>query len=135
MGNIKKLVSSTKCTIYCTGDISINELRNKLADLVGSDKIEMSFIEKEFYEISVRSNDEFDINRQINFPDGFLYFKFIIDVGFEANCEIDKCVYEISKIVEWLWQRGMPAVVSCDYENLLPMRGGYNSKLTPWPAR
>ena len=125
-------MNSSDCIIYCTGNISINELRIKIATFIGSDKIEVSFIEKDFYELSVYVNDEFDTNGQVNFPDGFLYFKFIIDVGFNPNSEISKCADEISKILRWLWGIGMPSVASCDYEDLLPENGGYNSKVIPW---
>lgn len=127
-------MNSTNCVIYCTDNMSINELRIKIAAFIGSDKIEVSFIEKDFYELSVYVNDEFDANGQVNFPDGFLYFRFIIDVGFNPNSEISKCVDEISKILKWLWGEGIPSVASCDYEDLLPEKGGYNSKLVPFPS-
>lgn len=127
-------MDSVDCIIYCTGDISINELRTKLATLIGSNKIEVSFIQKDFYELSIHKNDDFNSVRQEGFPDGFLYFKFIVEVGFNNNCEVDNAVPVVSKILNGLWEMGMPSVASCDYENLLPENGGYNSTVIPWPS-
>ena len=125
-------MKSLDCKIYCTGNLSFSEIRNQISKLVGADKIGISFIETDFYELSIDKNDEFDINRQVDFPDGFLFFKFLIYLEFTNNAEINKCADEISKILKWLWGKGMPAVASCDYENLLPENGGYNSLLIPW---
>ncbi|HTM98933.1 MAG TPA: hypothetical protein VL088_09335 [Pedobacter sp.] len=127
-------MDSVDCIIYCTGNMLINVLRNKLGTLIGSDKIEVSFIEKDFYELSIYNNDDFNSDRQKDFPDGFLYFKFIVEVGFNNNCEVDNAVPVVSKILNGLWDMGMPSVASCDYENLLPENGGYNSPVIPWPS-
>lgn len=128
-------MNALDCIIYSTGKISILKLRNEIATLVNSEKITVSFIEKDFYELSVYVNDEHDFNKQMDFPDGFLFFKFIIEVGFTKSCEIKECVQVISPILLWLWQIGMSAVASCDYENFLPENGGYESKVIPWPNK
>jgi hypothetical protein len=125
-------MNSIDCIIYCTGSLSINELRKKTVDFVGADKIEISFIEKGFYDLSVHINEAFDKSKQVNFPDGFLYFKFIIEVGFYRSVETNIYVDIVSKLLKWIWGMGVPAVASCDYENLLPENGGYNSNATPW---
>jgi hypothetical protein len=127
-------MSSSDCIIYCTGKISINELKLRVAELVGATKIEVSFIEKDFFEISIYKNDAFDVTRQTEFPDGFLCFQFIIEIGFKENYEIDKCVFEVSKILEYLWSINIASVAFCEYEELLPNKGGYNSSVTPWPT-
>lgn len=127
-------MSSVGCIIYCTGTISIDKLRIRLAALLGLSKIDVSFVEGDFYELSIYNNDDFDTKRQTDFPDGFLYFKFIIEVGFNSICQINDATPLISKILKCLWKLKMPAVASCDYENLLPENGGYKSTVVPWPS-
>lgn len=126
---------SADCKIYCTSNITLQVFRKKIASFIESDKIELSFISSDFYELSVRINDEFDKNRQLSFPDGFLYFQFIIDVIFNSDTVIDKCKDEMSKLLRWLWEIGIPSIASCDYEDSLPEKGGYKSKLIPWPSK
>lgn len=120
------------CIIYCTGQISLQELRIRLAALSGTKNIEVSFIENGFYELSVYNNDAFNLITQKDFPDGFMNFKFIVEVGFNSDSKIDQAVAVVSKLLKWLWEIKMPAVASCDYEDLLPENGGYNSTAIPW---
>lgn len=126
-------MNSLDCIIYCTGDLTLKELRTRLAVINETKKIEVSFIEKGFYELSIYNNDDFNFINQKDFPDGFINFKFIVEVGFNSNSKIDMAIPVVSKLLKWLWEVKMPAVASCDYEDLLPKNGGYKSLTIPWP--
>ena len=126
-------MNTLDCIIFCTGKMSVQDLRTTIAIKLGVDIIHLSFIEMDFYELSIRKNDNYDYKKEMNFPDGFLFFKFIIEFGFNNECQINECVQVTAKLLEFLWSVEMPAVASCDYEYLLPYNGGYKSKLIPWP--
>lgn len=86
------------------------------------------------FEISVVKNVHFNLSKSIEFPDGFLNFPFLIEVDFSDKCNGAMAIEEISRILTLLWNLNIPAVASCDYEHLLPNRGGYNSTAIPWPS-
>ena len=120
------------CTLYVASNTNLEELRGEFVDFLKFPLTSISFISMPNYEISVRRNDEYDQFSQKEFPDGFLYFKFIVDFGFNEGSSLEFCVQEVGKIVMWLWGKGTPAVASCDYEDLLPNKGGYNNTNVPW---
>ena len=77
-------------------------------------------------------NEEYTIENEIQFPDGFLYFKYIVDIDFKDNIEENKCVDVINFVLKKIWNDGIPAVASCDFEQSLINNGGYKSTNTPW---
>ena len=40
----------------------------------------------------------------------------------------------VERLLPLLWERGIPAVAACDYEDELPEKGGYKSRAVPWPS-
>jgi hypothetical protein len=122
------------CSIYISGNVSEELLISELCDFLNGRILNISFVELESYILFVQKNDEFDSNEQSKFPDGFLYFQYILFIDFMDQGTEMYCVAEVSKILHWLWNRGLSAVSSCDYEHLLPENGGYNSRNVPWVA-
>jgi hypothetical protein len=132
MTNSKDMKNQFDCQIYVTSDIKVEVLREKVSFFLGSKIVGKSFIETCFYELSIRLNEEYSFVKEKRFPDGFLFFKFIVDIGFiSTNSTI--AIIEVSKLLKWFWENDMPAIVACDYEELLPYNGGYKSKFVPWP--
>ncbi len=80
----------------------------------------------------VTSNLDFDFGKATDFPDGFLNFKFRIEITFLKDVEILDCIQFVSSVLLFFWNKNIPAVASCDYEFHLPELGGYNSKNIPW---
>ncbi|MEC5146103.1 hypothetical protein [Chitinophaga sp. 212800010-3] len=120
------------CSIYVTGSVSKEELLSGLCRLLNGKITSISFINTSNYELFVQKNDEFDEDEQKSFPDGFLYFRYIVYVEFNDKNTQQYCVEEIAKLLRWLWEKNMAAVASCDYEDLLPENGGYKSRNIPW---
>lgn len=81
----------------------------------------------------VDENDEFDYNKEFEFPDGFLFFKYTVDIDFLDGIDYEYCKDYVNFVLSQLWQNNIPAVASCDYEDLLINKGGYKSKDIPWP--
>ncbi len=66
------------------------------------------------FEMTLKENNEHDRNKLRTYPDGFLYY--------EITAELE--IYEdhirmTDEILKMLWENGMPAVASCDYEEEL----------------
>jgi hypothetical protein len=123
------------CKIYVSGPSVIDELRGNVFEFLKLTKVSGSFGESDSFALSIAKNDEFDKKLQTEFPDGFLYFKFIFEFDFK-NKELKEFQVDIvSKTLEWLWGKNMAAVAACDYEEKLPENGGYKSLQGPWPKK
>jgi hypothetical protein len=72
----------------------------------------------------VDGNHGGDDARAREFPDGFLYFRYVIEIDPGAP---------VAALLRLLWEHGIPAVASAEHEDELPERGGYKSRAIPWP--
>jgi hypothetical protein len=122
------------CKIYVTGrdDLSEKELMSAIIEKVGHDRLTFDGFEKVGYSYSMRANDEYDKLQEKIFPDGFLYFKFIIEIEIDESIETENAAKEIGQLLVYLWS-SYSAVAACDFEELLPENGGYKSLVAPWP--
>jgi hypothetical protein len=59
------------------------------------------------------------------FPSGFLRFRYQIEVADGRDVA--------PRLLRCLWDNGIPAVASCDFEDEMPENGGYKSRNVPWP--
>lgn len=84
-------------------------------------------------EISVRKNDAFNEEMRKDEEDGFLYYRYLLEVEPEEELGKENATQFVSRILEYLWSQNYPAVASCDYEELLPNKGGYKSPNVPKP--
>ena len=123
------------CRIYTTGLLTINDLKFQISELLDLKKTSISNFASEFVHVWITTNDEFDKRREMEFPDGFLYFKYSIEFDFKDEEVKEFQVDLISKTLEWLWEQDMAAVAACDYEEKLPQSGGYKSLQQPWPKK
>jgi hypothetical protein len=83
-------------------------------------------------QIYLNKNMDFDKNKEFEFPDGFLFFKYTLD--FESDeLEEKDCVVIINILLTYFWDKNFPAIASCDYENELINKGGYNNESVPFP--
>jgi hypothetical protein len=100
------------CTVYAEDQTrSRAEFRAWLESLLGQS-------------VDVLQAHERDAEKARGFPHGFHYFRYRIEAGPKAMVE---------RLLRVLWENGVPAVASCDYEDELPEAGGYKSRNIPWP--
>ncbi len=114
------------CRIFIDADISETELVGLVGQLLfddGAAEIEASIIR----------NEDYDSNRRRVFPSGFVYFRYYIDLYADDLPRQDQSS-AVTRILQGLWDWGLPAVAACDYEETLPHSGGYKSRDVPWPA-
>lgn len=54
----------------------------------------------------------------------FVYFRYYLEV--DGN-DLNQQIALISKLLETFWSQGIAAVAACEYEELLPEKGGINA--------
>ncbi|MDQ0917060.1 1,4-dihydroxy-6-naphthoate synthase [Paenibacillus sp. V4I5] len=82
--------------------------------------------ENEILDLSLIKNDDFDAIKRLDFPDGFLFSRYYLEVEPNEKFNPHSYVASISLLLECLWTKGFKAVAACDFEELLPRKGGYN---------
>ncbi len=107
------------CKIYVDYRGSSQELKRLVESCVNLENVD----------IYIDYNEEFDAIRACEFPDGFLFFKFFLELDFDEGVNF-LCV--VNLILRLFWDRHISAVASCDYENLLINSGGYRIKECFW---
>jgi hypothetical protein len=121
------------CRIYLSGtSIDSKELLTSLGILLKAGIIDGRYLEKKGYSIEIRSNDDFDAIKEKEYPDGFLYFPFSAEIDFQDKVTEVYASEEVGIILNYLWEKRYTAIASCDFEDLLPEKGGYKSKKIPW---
>jgi hypothetical protein len=123
---------NTTCLLYASPNLSEEKFKILLSDFLQGTIDKTSFIKGREFTITVLKNDEFNELQQVSFPDGFLFFRFLIEIE-RGLTEFDLYVRYIDRLITWLWSNHIPTVVSCDFEDLLSEKGGYKSTKIPWP--
>jgi hypothetical protein len=109
--------------IYTDADAEIEKLTFALSQLFNSLPDKWNNVETSVGEFSVLKNDEFDEQMRKDNEDGFLYYRYLIEV--EPNKELgeENAVAFTAKLLEYLWSQGYPATAACGYEDALPNKG------------
>ena len=88
----------------------------------------------ELYEFDIIGNDEYDDTLKRKFPDGFLNFSLILECYPNQNDLNDNhYISFINNLLNELWCKDIPAIVSSDFEDLLDKQGGYKQREVPFP--
>lgn len=77
-------------------------------------------------EIFIFNNGDFDEEKRNQGNDGFLYYKYYLEIEPTEDVSDRNYVLEISNLLTKLWDADFKAIASCDFEDLLPRKGGYN---------
>lgn len=109
----------------------MNYLIAKIFVKVESQEDILKYIDVQYENIDILKNPERDDVKGKIFPDGFLFFPYIVEIYSNQSVD-DGYISKIKKILLGFWHSGYPAVIACDFEEKLPEKGGYKSKNTPW---
>ncbi len=120
------------CKIFCFPSIDLLDIRKEFSKFLYVIQISNSFFRHSHYELTIHKNQDFDVEKSKEFPNGFLYFKFLIEFEFSDDCSEDYCINVINSALDWLWGKGFPAVASYSLEQKLINNGGYNNMNVPW---
>ncbi|MFN8451806.1 MAG: hypothetical protein U0521_25245 [Anaerolineae bacterium] len=114
------------CKVFVDAEISENELVSLTAPVIFAPDDGISL------QVEVVRNEDYDSNRRRQFPDGFVYFRYTLDL-FMSDATVARQAAIVTRLLKRLWEWGIPAVAACAYEERLPKRGGYRSRAVPWP--
>ena len=117
------------CKIFVNSKITIEQISNKISGLLDYKLVRNLSIESDFFSIDIFKNKEFDEEKAKEFPDGFLYFPYFLDVDIIDESREKEFKEIIKKIMFHLWSEECQLVVSCDFEHELPHNGGYKQRI------
>ncbi len=120
------MVDAPDCKVFVDADVSEPELIGLISPVLftAEDKVSL--------EVEVLKNQEYDTRLRQQFPDGFVYFRYTLDL-YMNSAPLKRQSAIVTRLIECLWDWGFPAVAACAYEDRLPERGGYKSRTVPWP--
>ena len=122
------------CVIYVDASVTDTQLARTIAELLGG-SCENRCVSTRTLELDVESNDDFDAKARVVRPDGFLHFRYRIEMEYpdSMSSEVRDVV---ATLLTRLWAIGIPAVAACDFEEDLPHLGGGQLPIdsTPWPT-
>ena len=125
----------SSCILYCSSELDIKEFQSEIATFLNLQRETFSFFHGDFFELSISKNDEFNSKLQHDFPDGFLYFKYLLSFAFNDTLVTNTQIELINKILGWMWNKNIPTIAACDYEDKLLNNGGYRNTSLPWPEK
>ena len=106
------------CKIYLNVDANREFVIDQLVELTGGERSGIRTIENNLLIADVRNNDEYDPSKVVDPLDGFLFYKFLIDV--EAKGEFStKYVELLINIIRYYRENNNSIVPACDFEDLL----------------
>lgn len=114
------------CKIFVDIDISKEELVQRIADCT-SGKNERWSVRTNWGEIDVVNNEDFDETRRLQAPDGFLFYRFYLEMEPEEYVPEETYIKSVGTLLGDLWEWNVKAIAACDFEKSLPMKGGYSS--------
>ena len=122
-----EISSNLFCKVFVDADIPKEKLV-KLVALAVSGSIERignvtGIISVPRSELEIRENEDFHVIRRNEPSDGFLYFRYYIEVDALPDQQFESQVALVSHLLRSLWAHGLPAVAACDYEDKLPLKG------------
>ncbi len=80
-------------------------------------------------------NPDYSESKKANFPDGFMYFRLQISIEEIDSYDADHYIEFASFVLARLWSLQIPSVATCQFEDLLPLKGGYKSKWSCSPPK
>jgi len=111
--------------IFVDSDVDKEMLLDAVSNIVKGTISVSSKLTKQA-EIFVFNNSDFDKDKLSQGNDGFLYYKYYLEIEPIEGMGKTNYVLEISNLLTKLWDADIKAIASCDFENLLPRKGGYN---------
>jgi hypothetical protein len=112
------------CKVFLDYDFNQEKLIQMIATLTG-DRIEFKTVLNSYCEIGIKRNEDFHDIQRHEYPDGFLYYSYYLDIEPVEEVEFSSYVEVITNLLEQLWSKGFQAVAACDFEEDLPRKGGY----------
>jgi hypothetical protein len=117
--------------LYCKIFVDTDSEPQRLVDLIArilSAPHDRWTVNTTLCEIDVEKNEDFDQARRSQSPDGFLHYRYYLDIEPIAGADRAAYVESIGQLLNRLWDSGCRAVAACDFEEDLPRGGGYEGR-------
>lgn len=108
--------------LYCKVYVDIEQDRSWLVETVATLCVGVAVgrtVESAELVVDVSRNEDYDPVRRKT-QDGFVYFRYYLDVLPGETFERDVYVTAVGRLLLGLWARGIKAVAACDFEAELP---------------
>ncbi|WP_157202571.1 1,4-dihydroxy-6-naphthoate synthase [Calidithermus chliarophilus] len=105
--------------IYVDGDLSYEQLASDLENLFGVEARTRA-IDLDKGTIYIEENEDFDARLRSNPEDGFLFYRYILDVEPLVELGQQNALDLVTTLLNHLWSKRIRAVAACGYEDLLP---------------
>lgn len=113
------------CKIFIDTQTDLRQLTDELERLL-EPKLQRTTLDRSHLELDVSRNRDFMPGIDFNHADNFLYSRFYADFEPGEGAHQAEYIACISHLLEALWAQGVNAVASCEFEDELPRKGGYD---------
>jgi len=110
------------CGLYLDSSREESLLVSDVARLFNSE-CERNYIHLNECDISILENDDFDEQKRTNPEDGFLFYRYKLEVEPNAELGEENAIAVVSKLLIFFWSKDYPATAACGYEDALPNKG------------
>jgi hypothetical protein len=108
------------CKIFIDSDESREALGVAISQYLGG-QVQLRAITSPTLDLDVIRNDCFDPVKRYG---DFVYFRYYLEIEPTKGSNPADFPKHIAGLLEWCWARKMPAVAACDFEAVLPWKGG-----------
>lgn len=111
--------------IFLDTDMERKSVIDIVSKVVGG-SVSHSAITAQHADMFIFNNEDFSEEKRNQEPDGFLFYRYYLEIEPRDGVEDSHYIDGIAKLLTGLWDNGLKAVASCDFEDELPRKGGYN---------
>lgn len=112
------MVNSLYCKLFIDSDKSVEELENIICLILGGKIHPIRTIEIKEAAFDLRINKEFDLKKGKNKDDGFLYWKYFLDIEPIKTSKIDY-INIVRDLMNQLKKQSIDSIAACDFEDRL----------------
>jgi len=110
--------------VYVDCDKDLSQVIDQIARIT-SGSVRMRSVSSKQLEIYIVAIGDFNESCRSQPDDGFLYYRFYLDIEPASAIARDQFVVSLGNLLEALWSFGWKAIAACDFEEELPRSGGY----------
>jgi hypothetical protein len=111
------------CNLFVDANLDVEDLAFKLSKIFVASADKLGNIKTDLGEISITKNDDYNDELKKDKEEGFLYYRFLLEVEPYVRLGEGNAIQFVSKILKYLWSEDYPATAACAYEDALPNKG------------